>query len=366
MKLRLATYNLNNLFRRPKLLQLPGFSAAARPILQDVDTLSDLLAQDSYAGATGARIVALLTKHGFASGKGNPWFDLNQAKSKLFAASKQKGVTLKAAGRADWLGWVELKAEDVNDDATRNTGRVIAAVRPDVLAVVEAENRPALVRFNEQVLKPQQAAFPHTLLVDGNDPRGIDVGVYSRHQIRGVRSHVDDTYLGKDMKPHRVFSRDCPEYEIALPGGKTLWLLVNHFKSQGYGSQAGNDAKRLRQAERVRAILGRFDLKKDLVAVAGDFNAKPGHASIAPLLATPHLRDVGDAPAFAGQPRWTYYSGKQQLDYLLVSAPLFAAIKAVGIERRGMVGKGVTPFPEVTKEANAASDHAAVWAEIDL
>lgn len=365
MKLRLASYNLNNLFRRPKLLQLPGFSATARPVLKDVDTLSDLLAQDSYAGATGAKIIALLTKYGFASGKGNPWFDVNQAKSKLFSASKGK-LTLKAASRSDWLGWVELKAEEVNDEATRNTGRVIAAVQPDVLAVVEAESRPALVRFNDQVLKPQQAAFPHTLLVDGNDPRGIDVGVYSRHPIRSVRSHVDDTYIGKNNKPYRVFSRDCPEYEIGLPGGKTLWLLVNHFKSQGYGSPAGNDAKRLKQAERVRAILARFDLTKDLIAVAGDFNAKPGHASIAPLLATPHLRDVCDAPVFAGQPRWTYHSGKQQLDYLLVSAPLFAAIKAVGIERRGMVAKGVTPFPEVTKDANAASDHAAVWAEMDI
>ncbi|MDP3071873.1 MAG: endonuclease/exonuclease/phosphatase family protein [Opitutaceae bacterium] len=365
MKLRLATYNLNNLFQRPKLLQLPGFSDTARPVLKDIDELSELLARDSYAGATGARIVELLTKYGFASGKGNPWFDVNQAKAKLFSASKGK-LTLKAAGRGFWLGWIELKTEDVDDEATRNTGRVIVAVKPDVLAVVEAESRPALERFNTQVLKPQAAAFPHTLLVDGNDPRGIDVGLYSRFPLRSVRPHIDDTYTGANKKPYPIFSRDCPEYEIELPGGRTLWLLVNHFKSQGYGAPASNDAKRLKQAQRVRAILGRFDLKKDLVAVAGDFNAKPEHASIAPLLATPHLRDVCDAPAFGAAPRWTYHSGKQQLDYLLVSAPLFAAIKAVGIERRGMIVKGVTPFPEVTKEANAASDHAAVWAEVDI
>ncbi len=365
MKLRLATYNLNNLFRRPKLLQLPGFSAIARPVLKDIDELSNLLAQDSYAAATGTRIVELLTKYGFASGKGNPWFEINQAKAKLFSASKGK-LTLKAAGRGDWLGWVELKAEDVDDEATRNTGRVIAAMRPDVLAVVEAESRPALERFNTQVLKPEQAALPHTLLLDGNDPRGIDVGIYSRFPLRSVRPHLDDSYVGQDNRRYRIFSRDCPEYEIELPGARTLWLLVNHFKSQGYGSPASNNAKRLKQAERVRAILSGFNLKKDLVAVAGDFNAKPEHASIAPLLATPNLRNVCDAPVFGAAPRWTYHSGKQQLDYLLVSAPLFAAITAVGIERRGMIASGVTPFPEVTKAANAASDHAAVWAEVEI
>jgi endonuclease/exonuclease/phosphatase family metal-dependent hydrolase len=177
---------------------------------------------------------------------------------------------------------------------------------------------------------------------------------------------VDDTYTGKDKKLHAIFSRDCPEYEIVLPNGRTLWLLANHFKSQGYGTPAGNDAKRLKQTKRVREILGRFNLQQDWVAVAGDFNAAPASASLAPLLTLPHLRDVFDSPKSQGQPRWTYHSGKQQLDYLLVSAPLFAAIQAVGIERRGQWTKTQPHFPEVTGPANEASDHAAVWADFTL
>ena len=365
MNLRLATYNLNNLFQRPRVLQLAGFSAKARTVLEDIDRLAALLERDSYAGATGQDIIALLKKYGFAQAGAREWFDVNQAKGKLFSASKG-ALKLTAAGRGDWLGWVELTRESVDDEATRNTGRVIAAVQPDVLCVVEAESRPALDRFNRQVLKPLQAAFAHVLLVDGNDPRGIDVGVYSRHAIPSVRSHVDDTYTGKDKKPHPVFSRDCPEYEIALPGSRTLWLLANHFKSQGYGTPAGNDAKRLAQTKRVREILGRFNLQQDWVAVAGDFNAAPASASLSPLLTVPHLRDVFDSPKFLGQPRWTYHAGKQQLDYLLVSEPLFAAIQTVGIERRGQWMKTQPHFPEVTGPANEASDHAAVWADFTL
>ncbi len=366
MKIRLATYNLNNLFRRPKLLQLAGFSPVAKAVLDDVDQLTTLLARDDYTGQTGQDIVALLTKYGFASGKGNPWFDVNQAKGKLFSVSKQKVLTLKVAGRGDWIGWVELTTEQVDDESTRNTGRVIAAVQADILGVVEAESRPALVNFNAQVLKPQHAGFPHVLLVDGNDPRGIDVGLYSRHEIRSIRSHVDDSYTDTAGHAHTIFSRDCPEYEIILPNGKTLWWLANHFKSQGYGTPASNDARRLKQTTQVRAILGRYDLKKDWVVVAGDFNADPANASLKPLLTVPRLHDVFAWPGFAGQPRWTYHSGKQQLDYLLVSDPVFAALTAVGIERRGQLVKNEPHFSTVTGPQNEASDHACVWADVTL
>jgi hypothetical protein len=66
---------------------------------------------------------------------------------------------------------------------------VIADVNADVLAVVEAEDRPALVRFNRDVLPTATrngAAAPtyrHVMLVDGNDNRGIDVGLFTRDQL---------------------------------------------------------------------------------------------------------------------------------------------------------------------------------------
>lgn len=45
-----------------------------------------------------------------------------------------------------------------------------------------------------------------------------------------MRSHVDDRVDGE-----LVFSRDCPEYHVALPDGRRLVVLANHFKSKGYG-----------------------------------------------------------------------------------------------------------------------------------
>jgi hypothetical protein len=89
-----------------------------------------------------------------------------------------------------------------------------------------------------------------------------------------------------------VFSRDCPEYEVELPSGDLLILLSNHFKSQGYGDRAANDAKRLDQATTVASIYQAARGRTDYVVVAGDLNAGPNDPSLAPLIRNTDLRDV--------------------------------------------------------------------------
>ena len=72
------------------------------------------------------------------------------------------------------------------------------------------------------------------MLIDGNDDRGIDVGLLAKqgYEIDRIRSHIDD----RDAE-RVVFSRDCPEFTVRTPTGQRLVVLVNHFKSKGYGSR---------------------------------------------------------------------------------------------------------------------------------
>lgn len=377
MRLRLATFNANNLFQRPMVFQLEGLSAHAAKVLDDLHKLEELLAKASYSGQTGTSIVGLLKKYDFDNPKLFPekrWFQINEVRGRLLrvkrigtGATAKSEIELVAKGRSDWLGWIELTRETVNAVSTENTARVIQAVNADVLCMVEVEDRHTLDRFNRLTLAKFKAFFDHNLLIDGNDPRGIDVGLLSRFPIRSVRSHIDDVTA---KRHERIFSRDCPEFEIELPDGRTLWLLGNHFKSQGYGIQKANDAKRKLQAQRVRELLRRFDLTRDLVVVAGDFNDSPTSVPLKPLLTMPGLFDVLKSPLHNG-PTWTYHDGRQQIDYLLVSQPLFERINAVGVERRGLFHKtdfgGKFPhFAEVKDEVTQASDHAAVWAEFEV
>jgi hypothetical protein len=107
----------------------------------------------------------------------------------------------------------------------RNTARVMKDVKADVLGIIEAENRPALAAFNDEIVAAIGGTpFRHVMLIDNNDERGINVGVMTRANfpIGTMRSHVDD----RMSNGQRVFSRDCPEFTIGTPSGAELIILV--------------------------------------------------------------------------------------------------------------------------------------------
>ena len=276
-----------------------------------------------------------------------------------------------AKGREDWIGWLELKTERVNEIATQNTARVIHDVKADILGTIEVDNRVAVQRFNEQLLPSVNVEpYPHVMVIDGNDERGIDVGLMTRFPVGTMRSHVDDFKDGS-----RIFSRDCPEYEILLPSGATLLVLINHFKSKGFGTQADSNARRLRQARRVREIYeGRRQAGVTRIAVIGDFNDTPDSSPLAPLLAEgSNLRDVSVHPAFQNDGRpGTFGNGSksEKIDYILLSPELFALVQHAETFRKGVWGGKngdlFEHFPEMTKPIHAASDHAAVLVDLNL
>jgi endonuclease/exonuclease/phosphatase family metal-dependent hydrolase len=371
--MRLATYNVENLFERVRAMNGPDWRAG-RDVLAAYASINAVIGKERYSAADRRAMQKALETLGLSRGDESALAFLRQNRGQPLRARRGGKLQFVAEGRGDWIGWVELRTEPVNEVAIDNTGRVLGLIEADVQAVVEAESRPSLVRFNEQVL-PRVGArpFAHVMLVDGNDDRGIDVGLMTgaRYPIVCVASHVDE----RDREGDPLFSRDCPEYEVALPGGDSLWVLVNHFKSQGYGSKAANDAKRRAQAKRVREIFAaRLEAGADYVAVVGDLNSVPDAPSLAPLLEGRGApRDIQEHPRFRSDGRsgtWRNGSASQRLDYILLSPALWERVTAAGIERRGVWGgtRGTLfpHLPEITREEEAASDHAALWVDLDL
>ena len=83
-------------------------------------------------------------------------------------------IEVVASGREDWIGWVDLKKERVNELATEHTARVIRDVGADVLGVIEAESRVALKHFTDAGILNEGSSplYPHIMVIDGNDDRG--------------------------------------------------------------------------------------------------------------------------------------------------------------------------------------------------
>ena len=201
---------------------------------------------------------------------------------------------------------------------------------------------------------------------------GIDVGLLTRDgfEIGPMFSHMDDE---PNNRGEGIFSRDCPEFCLTTPSGKNLWVLVNHLKSKGFGKPADNDGRRKAQAKRIASIYASLrERGESRVAVVGDLNDTPDSDPLATLMAT-DLKDVSTLPVYQDDGRpGTYKNGAkgQKIDFILVSPALARNATKAGVFRKGVWGGthgDMWPiYSEMTTEAKAASDHAAIWCDFDV
>jgi hypothetical protein len=138
--MKLATYNVANLFERARILDLPTWSEG-RPILEAYARLQALLAQPRYTATTRRRILTHLATLGLGRADTSRFARLRQNRGKLRARRRGK-LKIVADGCADWLCWVELRTGPVNTTALRATAHVLRAVDADVQAILEAESPP--------------------------------------------------------------------------------------------------------------------------------------------------------------------------------------------------------------------------------
>lgn len=181
----------------------------------------------------------------------------------------------------------------------------LAELDADIVVLQEIENEAVL---KDLIAQPALGGkFTETVLVPGNDPRGIDIGVISRFPVANVVTH-------KDMKigfNNESFSRDCLEVHVDF-NSRDIVLLGIHFRSQS----DDKPEKRLAEATTARKIADDIALAspRSAILVLGDFNDTPGSAAINAI-------ENGD-PAYTDAVRllpasdaWTVnFSGKEIFD----------------------------------------------------
>jgi endonuclease/exonuclease/phosphatase family metal-dependent hydrolase len=380
---KIASFNVENLFERPKAFRATDMNVA-EPVLAAHKEVNELFKKPVYTDADKARVLQLLVvldvyyfnAHGAVRRRDsqNPqwaWLRKNRGDFDREPQDHTRSIEIIATGRGSWIGWVELAKEPTNEIGTRMTAKVIQEVDADILAVIEAEDRPSLVRFNQELLNRK---YRHIMLIDGNDDRGIDVAIMTRtgFAIETIRSNVDATDAQGE-----IFSRDCPQYEVKTPNGAVIHVLVNHFKSQS----GGGGEKRKRQAKEVRKIVNGLVQQEKHVVVLGDLNEGPAAASgqapnLAPLFDNNSpLADCYSLNGFdiGGRPG-TYDSCglRNRLDYIFLSTGLQQKFVRGAVLRKGLWGSRKTrpddwpTYPEMTESVEQASDHAAVYVELNI
>jgi endonuclease/exonuclease/phosphatase family metal-dependent hydrolase len=255
------------------------------------------------------------------------------------------------------------------------TERLAARIRkaePDILACQEVEDREVLEKFREERLGRR---YPWQVLVEGNDPRLIDVALTSKLPLGEVRSYQHWVHPKLETEP--VFRRDLLQVEVLSKDRqrRLFWVFVAHLKSKFVDwrlkdpqarARAQREAARLRrlEAETMAAIIGSRMGPRELYVVCGDLNDTPESPALDPLLGTGQgaltlvnvvARDVPEAERWtashkeAGQERRF-----EQIDYILVPRWAEGNIAGTRVDRRRT---GITVAD--------GSDHDPVYAQIE-
>jgi predicted extracellular nuclease len=314
----------------------------------------------------------------------------------------------------------------VEDDKRELTGLAIGETRADILVLQEIDNLGVLQAFfANYVHRVADKTYGHFKLVNGNDPRGIDVAFAARRDLVEsaavkARSYHETTFgelglhtpaleargIGADAL---VFNRDCLEVSLDL-GEAELTLFLCHFKAKSYRKDGSETTLDIREAEAkaVRRIVeNRFGegWREANWIVAGDLNdfrcrILPG-SEVAACEATPIdvlFDDFGFnvMDALPESERWTYFHRDTsnpegvreehvQLDYLLLSPALVAMNPTPHVEvlRRGLpyrvpldpaapdrsiayLSSRADRYPRVGWDRPKASDHCPVVVELDI
>lgn len=269
-----------------------------------------------------------------------------------------------------------LKHKD--PDARAAIARRIVEMDLDILAAQEVEDIETLKSFVNNELG-KSGLYPHLVLVEGNDPRLIDLAILSKYPIGAVTTwqHAEHP----ERPGEKIFSRDLLQVEIlnAQRSRRLLTIYNNHLKSHfvhfsvnaEIGAQQAN-LRRQQQAEAMAQIIASQTDKDDQYVVVGDMNDPVDSEFLSPLVANPrlglvnglkHAKETRPAPTSSSLPSshiWTHRfkpSGKpahyELFDHIWLSPSLAKKQTGAFIDRRH-------------KLAGDGSDHDPAWVELSL
>ncbi len=374
--MKIATFNIQNLFHRDRGFLEKPFSKCSKDWHTEIDQLMQKRIKNNQ-DTERLRELSLLV--GVDNSHQLPYAVLRRKAGFLFLKGKNYSKELKACELTDWNGWIALQNYPLDPIAIENKARVIADLNPDVMILQEIEDRASLAEFNEEFLARYCKPFQQTFVVQGNDTRGQEIGVLTRNgfQIKSVRSHIYDLNSLGEI----VFDKDLVEYEIRTAKGNSIWILATHLQEQTEDKNFSDDT-RIRQTEKIAEVYNHlYSEGKKNIAVVGTLNAVSYCYSLAPLLLKTNLKDVTKHASFnvdfdKGKDAGYYSLGAyrmgvniKQKDYLLLSPELFTKVRSSGLNRKGIWPEKrpmFSVYPNMNHKNHEASEHPAIWGEIEI
>lgn len=222
---------------------------------------------------------------------------------------------------------------------------------PDVLALQEVENLRILQQLS-QMLQQRHRLMYQAILIEGNDPSGIDVGLLVKQEWRVAKKQAlfsDRVYLDQG---DRLFAR--PPLLVELCQNECVQLINLHLRSmRGLNSHKRGERvarKRQLQAETLARWINEQQQRQPGISLilTGDLNAlQPSDRHVdtvgtliglpdnkrprwkSPDLIQQDLVDISRQVPLKQRYSYLYKGNKQQLDYILVSQNLKPRLRSI-------------------------------------
>jgi endonuclease/exonuclease/phosphatase family metal-dependent hydrolase len=196
----------------------------------------------------------------------------------------------------------------------------IADSKADIVGLAEVENIGVLKDI------AYKAGYPYFYLEEGNDPRGIDVGLLSKYRV-DYKSHKNQPTPYKKDKSFK-FSRDCTEAFLNVDG-KNLYILTTHLKSKVNGGEGKNDEKRIGQVNGILDIISEIyknSKSEPMILLMGDFNSNR-HSEELNIIEKSGLKILNYLKNENDFYSTVYKHKKQDIDYIILNKKLYDSSK---------------------------------------
>lgn len=239
-----------------------------------------------------------------------------------------------------------IPIEKYNDKMSMTAG-VIKKHMTDIVTLCEIENINVLEDL------ATRCGYEYFYLIEGNDPRGIDVAVMSVYEM--------DYKSNKDMptpypgNPRYKFSRDCVTGQFKTPTGKNFCIITTHLKSS-FRDDGKSEMKRDAQAKGMLNVIENIyktEKSEPFLIITGDLNTTR-YSSTLQILEKAGLRILNYKEKQNDFYTYIYKNEKQDLDYIIVNQKLEKAMKHTKLRTIN------------SKIVSDVSDHYPIILEFDL